>query len=186
MTMTLDTKNLLHDALVGEPVQRPVPPPPSLNTRPQVWIVGGWDAVFPTPTPLPAPDMQRMVSKLLEWTGWSRRGLADAIGTSHTTVRGIENGRRVIEGHSGDLRRRITDTYDVIERVFLLAHRDPNAAARLLETPPMGRRSGLDELRAGRPAQAYLAVVDALRPRRAGILVAEHSRLPDSTSALHE
>ena len=186
MTAVLDTTSLLYDSVVGEPLPRTAPPAPSLNTTHAMWIVGAWDAVFPTWSPLPAPDLQRMVARMREWTGWSRRQLAEAVQTSHTTVGAIENGRRLIPGHSGNLRRRITDAYEVIERIFVLADRDPDSVTRLLESAADGERSCLDELRAGEPARAYLAAIDAHRPRQSGLLVAQYSRLPDSTSPLHD
>ncbi len=185
MTTVPDTANLLNDALVGSPLECIVVRP-HLNTRLALWIVGDWNAVFPTLAPRRAPDLQRMVFKLREWTGWSARQLGDVIGTSHTTVYGIEAGRRVTEGHSGDLRCHIADAYDVIERIFLLGGRDPNATARLLETAPVGRRSAVEELQAGQPSRAYLAAIDVLRPRLPGLLVAEHPRQTGATSALHE
>lgn len=185
MSTVLDTANLLNDALVGSPLERIVVRP-HLNTRSDVWILGDWSPIFPALTPRPAPDLQRMVLKVREWTGWSACRLGDVIGTSHTTVYGIEGGRRVTEGHSGDLRRQIADAYDVIERIFLLGGRDPNVTARLLETAPLGRRSGVEELQAGEPSRAYLAAIDVLRPRLPGLLVADHPRQTGATAALHE
>lgn len=185
MPTVLDTANLLNDALVGSPLERIVEMP-LLNTRQDVWTLGDWRPIFPAPTPRPAPDLQRMVLKLREWTGWSARQLGDVTGTTHTTVYGIERGRRVTEGHSGDLRRHIADAYDVIERIFLLGGRDPNVTARLLETAPLGQRSGVEELQAGKPSRAYLAAIDVLRPRLPGLLVADHPRQTGATAALHE
>lgn len=185
MTVLLDKSNLLTDALVGSPFGRVVRPR-HLNTERTVWIVGDWNAVFPQLVPRPAPDLQRMVSELREWTGWSARRLGDAIGTSHTTVLGIEGGRRVIEGHSGDLRRRITDAHEVIERIFVLGGRNARSTARLLETAPAGGRSAMEELRAAQPSRAYLAAIDVLRPRQRGLLVADQPRQTGATAALHE
>ena len=185
MPTVLDKANLLNDALVGAPLARNVVRP-HLYTGSDVWIVGDWKATFPTSTPHPAPDLQRMVVKIREWTDWSARRLGEALSTSHTTVYRIEHGRRVIEGHSGDLRRRIADAYEVIERIFLLSSRDPSTTSRLLETRPPGRRSAIEELQSGQSSRAYLAAIDVLRPRQPGLLVADHPRQGGATSALHE
>src|SRR5579862_8567730 len=114
----LDKANLLSDSLAGSPLERVVARP-NLNTSSIVWIIGEWSPIFPPLTPRLAPDLRQMVSKVREWTGWSARRFGDAIGTSHTTVYAIESGRRVVEGHSGDLRRRITEASDVKKRIFL-------------------------------------------------------------------
>lgn len=192
--LAVDTTTFLRDALVGAPLERIVPPPPSLDTgptiwrtgEPRMWIVGDWQLIFPNHTPRPAPDLQHMVARIREWTMWSARKLAEAIGTSHTTVYGIESGRRVVEGHSGDLRRRITDAYNVFERIFLLSGRDSSVMDRLLETAPPGRPSAMQELRSGAPNQAYLAALDVLRPRSPGMLTADRVRLTGATAELND
>lgn len=159
---------------------------PHLDTTSAIWIIDDWGAVFPTTIPRPAPDLQQVMRRIRQWTGWSARHLGDVLGTSHTTVLAIEEGRRVTQGHSGDLKRRVNDAYDIIERVFLLAGHDPQVTARLLTTQPLGRRSAAEELRRGEPARAYLAAIDVLHPRPPGLLAADHPRQSGATAALHE
>jgi hypothetical protein len=84
-------------------------------------------------------------------------------------------------------RARKTDAHNIIHRVFLLANRDPAETTRILKTAPAGGGpSAIAALRAGNPDKAYLAAIDVMRPRRAGMLVGGRPRRPGATSALHE
>ena len=184
--MTVLDNTLFERALFGEPLGRAVFAPTVISDRDHFWRVGGWPIVVPVPPPMPAPDMQRQVARLRSWTGWSARRLADALGTSHTTVLGVEGGRRLIQSHSGQLRQRLSDAHDVVERIFLVAGRDPSTTAFALETAMPGRAAAIDELRSGDPARAYLAAIDVLRPRPPGLLVGERPRRGGATAALHD
>jgi hypothetical protein len=183
--MTIAARDIYDEALRGEPLERAVFPP-ALNTHSSLWMLGGWVIVLPAPELHPAPSMQQVARQLRQWTGWSSRRLAEVLETSHTTIRAVEYGRPLVGGHSGDLRRRLTDAHDVVERVFLLADRDPARVSTILDTAPPGRRSAVDELKAGEPGSAYLAAVDVLRPRRPGLVVGDRSRRGGATVALHE
>ena len=182
--MTILASTLYEDAVRGEPLGRAIVPP-VLDTESTLWTLGGWTLVLPVPEVLPAPGMQRMTRQIRDWTGWSTRKLADVLRTSHTTVQAIENGRRLMDGHSGDLWRRLTDAHDAIERTWLLVDRDPQRVALVLDDGSSGH-TPVEELRRGDPASAYLAVVDTLRPRRPGLIVGDRPRRGDATSALHE
>ena len=181
----VDATTLYDEAVRGEPLGRAVFPP-RLNTRTSFWTLGEWQLVLPASVPRPAPGMQRVVKQIREWTGWSARHLANVVGTSHTTILSVESGRSLVDGHSGDLRQRLADTYDVVERVHVLAIRDPETVTRLLETAPPGRKAAIDELRAGEPACAYLAAIDVLRPRSAGLLVGDRPRHSGGVAAMHD
>jgi hypothetical protein len=130
--------------------------------------------------------MQHVVRQIRDWTGWSSRRLAEVVDTSHTTILGVENGRPLVGGHSGDLRDRLTDTHEVIERIWALAGSDPNLMRRLVETAPPGQRSAIAELAAGDPDRAYLAALEVLRPRTPGLLVGDRPRQRGATVALHD
>lgn len=182
--MTIALPTLYDQAVRGEPFERIVPSP-TLDTGPTFWTIGEWHLVLPDPDVLPAPGMQQMARQIRDWTGWSTRKLADVLGTSHTTVQAIENGRRLVDGHSGDLSRRLTDAHDAIERTWLLVDRDPQRVALVLDDDSWGH-TPVEELRRGDPASAHLAVVDTLRPRRPGLIVGDRPRRGDATSALHE
>jgi len=183
--MVVDATTLYDEALRGEPLDRAIFPPP-LDTGAPFWTLGEWRLIFPTSVPRLAPGMQRVVKQIREWTGWSARRLADVVGSSHTTILNVENGRPLVDGHSGDLRRRLTDTHDVIERIYVLAGRDPGTVTLFMETAPPGRRAAIDELQKGEPARAYLAAIDVLRPRTPGLLVGDRPRQRGGTAALHD
>lgn len=185
MTTVVDATRLYDDALRGEPLQRTVFPPP-LNTLTSIWTLGEWPLVLPASTPRPAPEVQRVAKQIREWTGWSARRLAEVLATTHTTILGVENGRALVGGHSGDLRRRLMDAYDVIQRVVVLAGHDPGAITRLLETAPPGRRAALAELQADKPARAHLAAIDVLRPQTPGLIVGDRPRSSGGSAALHD
>ncbi len=117
---------------------------------------------------------------------WSSRQLARVLGTSHTTVLNAEAGRPLLALRSGDLRRRVGEVHDVVERVHLLAERDAGATSRLLATAPSRGQSAVDALRAGRPETSYLAAIDALTPRPTGMLTGSRPRRSGATVALHD
>jgi transcriptional regulator with XRE-family HTH domain len=183
--MTILARDIYAEALRGEPLERAVFPP-ALNTHSSMWTLGDWVIVLPTPDLHPAPAMQQVVRQLRQWTGWSTRRLAEVLHTSHTTIRAVESGRPLVGGHSGDLRRRLTEAHDVVERVFLVADRNAEQVATILDSAPAGRRSAVEELKWGDPARAYLTAVDVLRPRRQGLIVGDRPRRGGATEALHE
>jgi hypothetical protein len=185
--MTVDEAPALYDgALRGAPLLRAVFPEP-LNTQRTFWTLGDWPIVLRAPVPNAAPRLQRMIKEMRDRTGWSARRLAEVVGSTHTTILNAENGRPLVSGHSGDLRQRLVETYDLIERVYVLADRDPDKTAAVLATAPPGRRSAVEELRAARdPGRAYLAALDAIRPRQAGLLVGGRQRRDGPSTALHE
>jgi hypothetical protein len=175
-----------YEAIHGEPLPRRVHAP-LLNTETAIWRIGVWPLLLPEPARLGVPRLERAIAQILDWTGWSARRLADLVGCSHTTIINAAKGRPLISGHSGDLRQRVVAVHDLVERVHLLAGRDRGRVHALLETAPAGRRSGVDELRAGGDAgQAYLSVLDVLRPRRTGLLVGDRPRRVGPTTALHD
>src|SRR4051794_22825446 len=69
---------------------------------------------IPSSTPGPTPELRRLVWELRARTGWSARQLARVLGTTHTTINRVENGGRLVRGHSGELRRRVSDAHDVV------------------------------------------------------------------------
>ena len=185
MTLVESTPTLYEEALRGEPLARVIFPE-RLNTHASFWNLGDWRIVLPAPLARPSPGVQRIVRQLREWTGWSARRLAEVVGTSHTTILSVENGRPLVGGHSGDLRDRLTDAHAVIERVHLLAGRDPDMLTRLLETAPPGGTAAIVELEAGEPGRAYLAALEVLRPRTPGLLVGDRPRRSGGSAALHD
>jgi transcriptional regulator with XRE-family HTH domain len=177
----------LYDAaLRGEPLQRPVTQP-AIDTRSPIWRVGDWPVDLPLSPPRPVPEATRLITLVRDRTGWSARRLAEILHVSHSTVLRIERGQRPESSHSGDLPLRLRNTYDVVDRIYLLLARDPEATARTLDDVSPGRRSPTEELRAGNPAEAYLAAIDLLRPPRPpGLLTGDRARRDGATAPLHE
>lgn len=181
----LELPTIYEETFFGEPLALRVRPRP-VNTDRPLWTVGDWPLVLPLPTVERAPDVQRMIGDIRAWTGWSQRQLATALRTSHTTVGRAEAGRPLREARSGDLSRRLANTHNLVERLFLLAGRDPETTCRILEAPPDANGSAVDALRAGNYERAYIAAVDAARPRPTGMLVGSRPRRSGATVALHE
>lgn len=177
---------LYDDALLGEPLQRPVPRP-TIDTRSPIWRVGDWPVDLPPSPPKPVPETARLITLIRDRTGWSGRKLAEVLGVSHSTVRRLARGQRPEKAHSGDLPIRLRNAYDVVDRVYLLTMRDPATTARTLDDALPNRRSPIEELRAGMPAEAYLSAIDILRPARPnGLLTGSRPRRDGATVPLHE
>lgn len=180
------TITLYDAALRGEPLQQPVKQP-TIDTASAIWRIGGWAVGLPPSPPRPVPETTRLITLVRDRTGWSTRRLAEILHVSHSTVRRITAGQRPQSAHSGDLPIRLRDTYEVVDRVYLLLMRDPQATARTLDHAPSGRRSPVEELRAGNPAEAYLAAIDLLQPSRPpGLLTGDRPRREGATAPLHE
>jgi transcriptional regulator with XRE-family HTH domain len=153
-----------------------------------LWALRGWSILLPATKARPAPDVQVMTRELRQWTNWSQRRLADLLGTTHTTIGAVEEGRPLRTSHSGDLRRRLEEAHAVVLRIHLLADRDPDRTAYLLETSPQGGVVSANQLLKDRnPANAYLAALDALNPPVEGLLVGIRPPNEDrATVPLHE
>jgi transcriptional regulator with XRE-family HTH domain len=185
--MTVAEAPALYEAAIrGEPLQRAIFPEP-LNTAGTFWTLGDWAITVPPPVPHAIPRLQRVIREIRDRTGWSARRLADITGSTHTTILNAESGRPLVSGHSGDLRQRLLDVHDVVERVYLLAGRDPRQTEAILATAPSNRRSAVDELMSsGDAGRAYIAALDVVRPRRPGLIVGDRPRRDGRTTALHE
>jgi hypothetical protein len=181
----LELPTIYDETLHGEPLGLPVRPR-SLNTDGLLWTVGEWVVVLPLTVVHRAPDVQRMITEIRGWTGWSKRQLATILWTSHTTIVNAEAGRPLLEVRSGDLRRRVASVHDLVQRVFLLAGRDAETTGNVLATAPADGVSPIDALSAGNYERAYVAALDVLRPRPTGMLVGDRPRRSGATAALHE
>lgn len=133
-----------------------------------------------------APEVSRLVSEIRNRTGWSARRLAEIVGTSHTTIFRIENGSRLVPGHSGELRRRLSEVGEVIARVYVIADRDQETTSRLLDEATPSGQSAVEFLQEDQPARAYLSAIDVARPRPPGLLVGTRPRRAGATAPLHE
>lgn len=153
-----------------------------------LWMLGDWVLRIPVAKVRPAPDVQVMARELRQWTGWSSRRLATLLGTTHTTIRAVEEGRPLVAGHSGDLRRRFEEAYAVVLRVYMLADRDPQRTVQLMETSPgTGTSTAIEALKKRDPAKAYLAALDVLNPPAEGFLVGAYPASSGrATAPLHD
>lgn len=113
-----------------------------------------------------APQARRLTHELLVWTGWSHRSLANVLEISHPTVSALERGTS--SARVGDLFDRLVEVHEVVRRVHLIADRDVSRTSHLLGTPTESGDIARELLAERRPAEAYLAALDAQRPRRAG------------------
>jgi transcriptional regulator with XRE-family HTH domain len=183
--MTVFQAHSAIDCMVyGEPLTVPVARP-ILDTRPSLWLVGNWELGLPLNLPRRSPDAARFVASMRRWTGWSSRHIADILGTSHTTILRIEEGRPLMTARSGDLMERLRAAFELTERVRILTEERPEDTARAMETALPGRLSAIDHLRNREPAKAYLAVLDVLRPRERGMLIGSRPRKEGATAPLH-
>ena len=114
----------------------------------------------------PAPQAQRLTQELLVWTGWSHRSLANVLEISHPTVSALERGAS--PARVGDLFDRLVEVHEVVRRVHLIADHDVLRTSHLLSTQSGSGGIARDLLVERRPAEAYLAALDAQRPRRVG------------------
>lgn len=124
---------------------------------------------FPVPEKYVPPQAERLTREIREWTGWSQRKMARALGTSHPTVRALEEGRSVWRVR--DILTRLIEAHSVVERAHLLSGRKSQETDRLLTTPrTAGELTAIDLISQRRPSEAYLAVLDVLRPRQHGMM----------------
>lgn len=181
----LDMSNIYDATFYGEPLSLPVRRA-TLNTDGLFWTVGDWMLVLPKTIVHRAPDVQQMLGDIEAWTGWSKRQLAGVLGTSHTTVRNAAAGRPLLAARSGDLRRRVTNTHNLVGRVYVVAGRDAQETARILEAPQGENPPAIEALRASNYERAYIAALDVLRPRPTGMLVGNRPRRSGATMPLHD
>ncbi|MFN0154680.1 MAG: helix-turn-helix domain-containing protein [Gaiella sp.] len=173
--------------LLGEPRPQVVADAPTTAVvGDDIWRLCGWRMWIPPFETTRTPEVQRLVWDVRRRTGWSARRVAEILGTSHTTISRLERGGRLMTGHSGDLRRRLTDAHEVVSRVSELAGGDVDMTTNTLEIVTPSGRSAVELLQLDDAPRAYLAALDALSPRTEGLIVGTHARSGDATAALHE
>lgn len=177
--MTLLQPTIFDDALHGPPVQ-------SLVAPQSLWDdLQGWWVQLADRQPARAPDTQTQIRDVRRWTNWSIRATAQRLGTTHTTLRAMEQGRPLILARSGDLRRRLYDLHDLIARIRVLVDQDAQRTSAALQAPDSHGRTALYYIAERDPARAYLAALDAARPRQrgSGLLVGSRPATPGSASS---
>ncbi len=127
--------------------------------------------VLPDTAQQEALEVERMFHDLCRWTGWSDRALADVIDTSHPTVGRLKAGEYGFLAGNEVSRRRVEAAHGVVSRAYILAGRDRGRTRTILEQTAFGGMSARQHLCDGRPNEAYLAVIEVLRPpRRSGLM----------------
>jgi len=108
--------------------------------------------------PEPSPQLRRMLREIRDWTGWSQRHLASHLGTTHPTVRRLEE-----EGaspRSVEAAARIPPLHNVIKRLFSVVGGDVRRLAQILAQPAVsGGLSPSDYLIREDYAKAYRAAL---------------------------
>jgi len=119
------------------------------------------------PSPLqPIRDARSRIRDIQRMTGWSDRVVARVLGVTHPTVAALKQGRR----GRVPVRARLLRAHDLAERVFLLTGRDQLATQELFEQQRQGI-SAFSLLADDKPADAYLAITEAIHPPRSGLVV---------------
>ena len=147
----------------------------------RMWTV----ALYPAPAQH-GPDARQMIQQLAAWTGWSNRTLAEVLDTSHTTVGALLQGRPLQPSRSGPLADRLAEAHQVVERAHHLTDHVAARTASVATVPDETGTAAVDYLHGRNPAAAYLAIVDALRPRPRGLLTGFRPARGDATAALTE
>lgn len=143
----------------------------------------GWAAPVPnvfswwiTPPPLevhPSPQLAKRIREIKRCTNWSDRQLARALSVTHPTVAALAAGR---PPGRPETTVRIADVHDVVERIFLVCHRDPELTDAVLRAHPSDEMNPVRLIRRNEIAKAYLAALDRIHPREPGILKTRRSK----------
>lgn len=126
-------------------------------------IFGSW-LIVPNYEPQPALGLTRAVKRLIERTGWSNRGLAEIVGTTHPTIQAIRRGHE--PERRPDLTEALFNTAEVVEKISRLANGNQTTIKRILSTRGADGETPLQLLAAGEYAKAYLRGLDMLSSSR--------------------
>lgn len=107
------------------------------------------------------PQLQLIAIR--DWTGFSNRRLAAALGTSHPTVAALLAGEGNLAGRP-DVRTRVSDLHSLCARLAPLVAHDPVQLRDLLDVSS-GGTTVLDLAAGGRVADAYVIALRAVSPR---------------------
>lgn len=132
-------------------------------TRAPTWWWTRW-LIEPERPSRSAPEPQRQAKEVLDWTGLSNRGLADALGTSHPTVGRLVTGQSTELLRRPEIRRRLADVHALCERLAPLVAHDSNRLLALLDSSDSDGTRLLDLAARGQAARAYLIALGVLAP----------------------
>lgn len=123
-------------------------------------------------------NFSQMARDIQAWTGWSLRALAEAVGTTHPTIRQILDGVPQVGTRNTDLLRRLDLAHGVVARIYVVAGRESSRTAFALASPSVSG-TAVALLASGQSSRAYLTALDALRPARPeGLLVGSRPLRP--------
>lgn len=114
-----------------------------------------------------------MIREIRDWTGWSDRRLAVALGITHPTVAALAKGTSV--GRPADVEQ-IAALHDVVRQVYLLCGKDPSETDRVLASRGESGPHAFELVSKGEMVAGYLAALDVARPRSSHKMLS--SRLP--------
>ena len=136
-----------------------VPPGEIHSAEGQLDLFAHW-LIVPNYEPQAAPGLTRIVRRLIERTGWSNRGLAEVIGTTHPTIQAIRRGRE--PERRPDLAEALFNTAEVVEKISRIANGDQATLRSVLSARGSDGETPLQLLAAGAYAKAYLRALDLL------------------------
>lgn len=177
-----------------------------LANHPDTTVVAGWrlphteshlspppafflpDWSIPEPAHAKVPALKTRMCQLKDWTGWSSRMLAEAVGTTHPTVEAILRGDSQLS-RLPQVAHRVAALYELVIRLNKLVGEDSGELDRAMtQRPSPDRPSALMLVGSGRPADAYLAALDVITPPRAsGMMRGRYPARPgEATVALDD
>jgi hypothetical protein len=141
----------------------------------------------PAPQVRAAPDVQRQVTSLLGWSGWSYRELAKVLDTTHPTIKLLASGQATGLSRKPGLRPAIAGLHAVCERIAALVPGDHERLSGYLRTP-VGNETVATLAASGRAPAAYLEALRAHANMPDGGFppAVFPSRPGDATVALHD
>lgn len=140
--------------------------------------------IMPRPVPRQAPEIQQNVHELRAWTNWTDDTLAKIIGTANLTWADLLGDRSNVLTHNEAARRRLEEAYDIVFRIYVLAGRSTGQTAAVLDQEASGSSSPKTHLIEGRPREAYLTAVQALRPPQTSGMMTSHSPIDPLTATV--
>jgi hypothetical protein len=160
----------------------------TLDTTNLIWIIQNWDLQFPDfdSILLVSENIKSKISDILRWTDWSSIQLGDVLLSNNSIVEAILNGNPVAKYHIDEIKDSISDAHKVIERIYELAKKDSKETQRILNSSVRSQPSVIEHLKSGQPSKAYLAALDLLNQRTAGLIVGNYIRQQDAVAPLHD
>lgn len=125
---------------------------------------------IPPYAPQPVPDLTRIITRLVNRTGWSNRRIAEIVGTTHPTIQAIKGGRE--PERRPELAEALFRTAEMVEKISRLSGGNQATLRAILSNRGEEGRTPLQLLAAGEYAKAYLKALDLINePHQTGSLL---------------